>query len=143
MNKQQTMKNEIFKHGQNLNYIFETDYDNVTLSKKLRRLERKANFATTCLCNTNTLNLLELNRWTGFDVVQATEEEQEIFFSKILKAVHKILGEKSKEAIFINYDARGYAIKIRPEFIKQEREKNNSIYTDFGGFGIVAPDFKA
>lgn len=142
MNKQQTMKQEIFNHGQNLNYIFETEFDNVTLCKKLLRIERKAHFATTCLCNTNTLNLLELNRFTGYDVKQATEEEENVFFDKIRNSVYKILGEKSKEALIINFDARGYALKLSTDFVKQEREKGNNIYTDFGGYGILAPDFK-
>jgi hypothetical protein len=141
MNKKQTMLTEINKHGQNLNYIFNTEFDNITLCKKLRRLERKAHFATTCLCNTNTLNLLELNRWTGYDVEQATEEEQDVFFDKIRKAVVKILGDKSKDSLVINYDARGYALKLRQEFVKQEREQGNNIYTDWGGYGILAPDF--
>ena len=83
MNKKEIMYQKIEQHGQNLNNIFKTKFDNITLYKKLFRLERKVHHATTCLCNTNTLNLLELNKYTGYDVHQATEEEQDKFFDGI------------------------------------------------------------
>lgn len=139
--KKQTMLNAINQHGENLNKIFNTQFDNITLCKKLRRLETKASFASTCLCNTNTLNLLELNRFTGHDVEQATEQQQDLFFDKIRASIYKILGEKSKEAVFINFDPRGYALKLKTEFIKKELAKGNNIYTDWGSYGILAPDF--
>lgn len=139
--KKQIMLANILAHGENLNKIFNTQFDSVTLCKKLRRLERRAHHATTCLCNTNTLNLMELNRYTGYNVEQATEQQQDIFFDKITKAIHKILGEKSKEVVFINFDPRGYALKLKGEFVKQEFAKGNNIYTDWGSYGILAPDF--
>ena len=136
--KKAAMYAQIEQHGNNLNAIFNTDLEPVELCKKLLRIERKAHHATTCLCNTNTLHLFELNRHTGFEVEQATEEEQEVFFDKILSSVYKILGPKAKECVFINYDARGYALKIRPEYIKTN---NINIYQDLGGNGILTPDF--
>ena len=135
------MLNNISAHGANLNKIFNTQFDNITLCKKLRRLELKASHATTSLCNTNTLHLLELNRFTGYDVEQATEEQQDLFFDKIRKSIYKILGEKSKEALLINFDPRGYALKLKSEFVKNEFAKGNNIYTDWGSYGILAPDF--
>ena len=74
MNKKQRMYEAIEKHGENLNVIFNTKLDNVTLSKKLLSIERKAHRAASNLLNTNTLHLNELNRFTGYDVKQATEE---------------------------------------------------------------------
>jgi hypothetical protein len=136
MTIQQKKHAQILQHGENLNSIFNTNFDSITLCKKLIRLERKANFAATCLLNTNTLNLLELNRFTGYDVTQASEDEQVKFFNKILNSVFKILGENSKEVVFINYDARGYTLKLKSEFIQ---DKN--ICSDWGGFGILAPEF--
>ena len=138
MNKRQKMLAAINQHGENLNAIFNTEFDNVTLYRKLFRLERKANKAATCLCNTNTLNLIELNRFTGYDVEQATEEQQEAFFNNILNKVDKILKFRAKNIpVYINYDARGYTLKIKSDFVK-----NLNIYTDFGDYGILAPDFK-
>lgn len=138
MNKKERMYERIRTHGENLNRIFDTEYDPVTLCKKLRRLELKAHHATTCLCNTNTLDLLELNRFTGRDVHQATEEEQDAFFDKIKARLLKILGPKAHVACFINYDPRGYALKIKDSYIQ---ENNIKIDQDWGGYGILAPDY--
>jgi hypothetical protein len=140
-NKKQTMLNAINTHGENLNKIFNTQFNNIELCKKLRRLETKASFASTCLCNTNTLNLMGLNRFTGYDVPQATEEQQDLFFDKIRASIYKILGEKSKDVVFINFDPRGYALKLKTDFVKSEFQKGNNIYTDWGSYGILAPDF--
>ena len=137
------MYEEIEKHGQQLNDIFKTKFDNITLCKRLFSLENKAHRATTCLCNTNTLNLLELNRFTGYDVKQATEEEQEVFFDKITRSLEKILGKEGAGHCFINHDPRGYALKIKDSWITEQYKKDNKfrIYTDFGGNGILAPEF--
>ena len=128
-------KEEIIKHGEKLNRIFNTCIDPLTLCKKLIRLQQKAHNATTCLCNTNTLHLTELNQYTGYDVYQVTEQEQDKFFRGILDKVYSILGEKSKDMVFINYDPRGYALKI-----KSEKAEGLDIYKDWGGYGIIAPE---
>ena len=132
------MYEKIRQHGENLNLIFNTGLDPVVLCKKLFRIERKANFAATCLLNTNTLHLLELNRFTGYDIKETTEEKQDIFFDKIKKSVYKILGEKAKDVFFINYDARGYSLKLKSDFTAS---CGVDIYQDWGGYGILAPDF--
>ena len=136
--KKVKMYQQIEKHGENLNRIFNTELSNIDLCKKLRRIERKAHHATTNLCNTNTLHLSELNRFTGYDVKQATEEEVDLFFDKIMDSVIKILGSRAKDCIFINFDPRGYALKIRDQYMK---ENNLNLYQDWGGYGILAPDF--
>ncbi len=141
MTKKEIMQNEISTHGENLNKIFNTKFDNITLCKKLYRLEKKAHYATTCLCNTNTLHLMELNKHTGYNVAQTSEEEEEKFFNIITEAVYKILGEKSKDSFFINYDARGYALKLKTDFVNKERINGNNLHTDFGSYGILAPEF--
>lgn len=130
------MYENIQKHGENLNAIFNTGIEPVKLCKLLFRLEKKAHHATTCLCNTNTLHLIELNKYTGYDVEQATEEEQDKFFNNIKKNVIKKLGKSCEKHLIINFDPRGYALKLNPDFCK---DKN--IYRDFGGYGIIAPDF--
>ena len=123
-------------HGNNLNAIFNTGLNPVELCKKLNRIEKKAHHAATCLCNTNTLHLMELNKYTGYDVKQVTEAEQDKFFEGIKKQVVKILGKEAEKHFFINYDPRGYALKLKSEFCEGKK-----IYKDFGGFGIIAPDF--
>jgi len=136
MNKKQKMYAQIEKHGENLNKIFNTQYGNIELCKKLFRLENKAHHATTCLCNTNTLNLLNLNRCTGYNVEQATEEQQNAFFEKIHNKLKKILGKKA-DIIHINFDPKGYALKIKEEYLQDV-----PLFRDWGNYGIVAPDFR-
>lgn len=130
MNKKEKMTMDIYNHGNNLLKIFPkaTIKEPIALCKKLFYLEKNAHRATTCLCNENKIN--------RYDVKQASEKDIDIFFNKILDKVISILGEKAKDIIFINYDARGYAIKIK-------RDDNMKIYSDFGGYGILAPDFRA
>jgi len=133
------MYQQIEKHGADLNAIFNTGIDNIKLCKKLFQIENKTHKATICLCNTNTLDIMELNQYTGYDVKQATEEEQDAFFNKILTRVDKILQFKEKNIpVFINYDPRGYALKIKDDYT---RAHNLKIHQDFGGYGIIAPEF--
>lgn len=136
--QRQTMNERIVKHGTDLNRIFNTGEAPSILCRKVFQLEQKANRAATCLLNTNTLHLMELNQFTGYDVKQATEEQEEAFFDDILKRLYKILKptEEQKKMLFINYDARGYTLKIR-----SEAAQSLDIYKDMGGFGIIAPDF--
>ncbi len=140
MNAKQRMYMRIEKHGNDLKRIFNLEAaDPIKLSKQLHGLEVKANRAATCLCNTNTLDMLELNRFAGYDVKQATEEEQDTFFDAILNKVDKILNFKSQNIpVFINHDPRGYALKIKEKYVQANQV---DIYRDFGGYGILAPEF--
>jgi hypothetical protein len=105
------------------------------LSKALFSPENKAHHATTCLCNTNTLNYLDHPR--AWELTQATEEEQDNFIEKIEDSLAKIIGEDNLAKCFINFDPRGYALKIN------EENSKDFYFKDWGGFGIIAPDFNA
>ena len=56
---------------------------------------------------------------------------------QILTKVETILN--NKKVLFCNGDARGYALKIDDEYI---RNNNFNIHRDWGGYGIIAPDFR-
>ena len=123
-----TTKKQIVKHGENLNAIFNTGLEPLVLCKKLRRLETKAHKLATDYRN-------------GENGVNSENWEQKC--EPILKAVKNILFAQSfnvrrNYAIFLNGDARGYALKIDSEHVKA---KNLQIYTDWGGYGILAPEF--
>jgi hypothetical protein len=143
MNKHDRMYQQIEKHGKdliNFFYLPETT-DAIKLCKKLHSLEIKAHHATTCLCNTNTLDRLELTRYEEQrgDVKQATEEEQDAFFSKILTKVDKLLNYQNLDIpVLINHDPRGYALKIKDDYM---RANKLALYQDWGGYGILAPEF--
>lgn len=121
--KKQKMYQQIEKHGQQLNDIFNTDYDNVTLCKKLFRLENKAHSLATDYCNGT-----------------ATEDYFNIFSADILEKVKKIINvpEASYFPVIFNSDPRGYTLKLDDEWIIDEEI---SIHRDMGGYGILAPDF--
>ena len=125
-----TMYQEIEQHGNNLNKIFNTGIDPVKLCKKLRALEAKASKLATDYCNGE--NGVNTENW-------------EVKTAPILAAVRKVLfpngmtGDGQKDwCIFLNGDARGYALKIRSEYVAAN---SLDIYKDWGGYGILAPDF--
>lgn len=121
MNKKQTMYAAIEAHGNNLNTLFNTGLDPMTLCKKLRRLECKAYNIALHWCNgTGGVNSDNIDTLTA----------------PIIKQVKKILGESAP--VQFNGDARGYALKLSDTWV---RENNARIYPDWGGYGILAPDF--
>jgi hypothetical protein len=113
------MNKRIKEHGDKLKAIFNLNVDSVKLSKKLFRLENKAHRLATDYCN-------------GLVDYEVVEKESE----KILSKVAKILNT-NKFNMFFNTDARGYALKFFEDF-----SKNKQIHRDWGGYGIIAPDFR-
>ena len=121
MNKHEKMKGQIIEHGNNLNIIFNTGLDAYKLCSKLHSLELKAHKIALDWCN-------------GENGV--TTDNIDFFVDPILKKVNAIL--KPKFEIYFNGDARGYALKISDKIMK---EHNLKLYTDWGGYGILAPEF--
>lgn len=125
--KKETMQANIIKHGNQLNDIFNTEYNSRVLCRKLYNLEKTASNLAVNYCNGT--NGVTTDRW-------------EELSNNMLKRVFAVLNidEKSEIAknIFINGDPRGYAIKIKDSYV---RENNLIIHRDFGGYGIIAPDF--
>jgi hypothetical protein len=118
------MYQDIREHGGNLNNIFKTKLDNVVLSKKLFSLENKAHKLATDYCNGE-------GEMTSCEAWENASE-------KILEKLDKITGYKQKGIpCFVNGDARGYALKIEDDYVKEIK-----IYKDWGGYGIIAPDFR-
>lgn len=89
---------------------------NFSLYNKLLRLERRANKIATNDCNGT------------IDSDKAGEQ-----LNKIKEQVNKLLKVKT---LFINGDPRGYTLKL-----KEEEARELGIYTDLGGYGILAPTF--
>ena len=121
-NKKEILYSRITKHGQNLKAVFnlDQDIDPVKLCKRLFRLENKAHKLARDFCN-GEIDQLEWDQKAN----------------KILTKVEAIL--KNKKVLFLNGDARGYALKIDDGYI---RNNNLNIHKDWGGYGIVAPDFR-
>jgi hypothetical protein len=125
MTKRDLMYQQIQKHGENLLKIFTTakEQDAVKLSKKLFRLEHQAHQIATDYCNGE--NGVNSENW---------EEKSE----PILQKVRALLNCTYTFPIFLNGDARGYALKIKDSYV---RDAKLNIYRDMGGYGILAPDF--
>ena len=126
------MYEQIQKHGENLNRIFNTGIDPVTLCKRLRRYESKLNKLATDYCN-------------GDNGVNSDNIEE--LAAPIMQQVYKLLKNgiymddrphMRKVPVFFNTDCRGYALKINDQYL---RAYNIDIYKDWGGYGILAPDF--
>ena len=120
MNKKQLMYDRINKHGEDLKRIFKLDpsIDPVKLCKQLFRLENKAHKLATDYCNG--------------DFKGDIEKESEKLLSKVA-----IILNTNTFNMFFNTDARGYALKFFENF-----SKNKPIHKDWGGYGIIAPDFR-
>lgn len=116
------MYERIAKHGNDLLAIFpdSTIQDPVLLCKRLRYYERKAEASTTALCN---------------GCIESLQEYHETALERIENKVKKLLGIDDDATIFVNRDPRGYALKFTAAF-----SSSLSIYKDWGGYGILAPD---
>ena len=121
-NKKEILYSRITKPGQNLKAVFNLnqDIDPVKLCKRLFRLENKAHKLALDFCN-GKIDQLEWDQKAD----------------KILTKVEAIL--KNKKVLLLNGDARVYALKIDDGYI---RNNNLNIHRDWGGYGIVAPDFR-
>ena len=116
--KKEKMTARFEYYGAQLNAIFHTQYDNVTLYKKLKVLEAKQSKA----------NADYRNGVTGTKQLGAISDETEA------EAIN-ILGDKY--LIYISYDPRGHALKICGSIVKRYGMK---IVTDCAGNGLLAPD---
>jgi hypothetical protein len=130
-----TMYQQIEDHGNKLNAIFNTGIDPVALCKKLRTLEIKANKLATDYCN-------------GENGITSENWEEKI--TPVMQKVYTLLNNgkynddrphQKRVPIFLNGDARGYALKINDSYVKLLQASGKNIYTDMGGYGILAPDF--
>jgi len=124
ISKKERMTQNIIRHGNDLLQIFPASrIDNaIELCKALRRYELKATRLTIAMCN-------------GVDSATQTAHEAEL--DRIHDKVCQLLGvERFCKDIFINRDPRGYALKLNDEFARDKR-----IHKDWGGYGILAPDY--
>jgi hypothetical protein len=119
------MYEKIRKHGETLLKLFPDakQQDPVKLCKSLRQYERKISAITLALCNG-----------------EIDQEEADKDLDRLYIKVDMILLSEPQErvAFFINRDPRGYALKIDSE---DSRIQEFDLYRDWGGYGILAPDF--
>ena len=97
------------------------DADPVQTYRTLRRLEKRGNRLAVEDCT-----------------VELREGEHEKRATAILKHVDRVTGYKAKGVpVFLNGDPRGYALKVRADWMEGNK---TDLHTDWGGYGILAPD---
>lgn len=120
------MYERIATHGKKLLAIFPdaAERDPVKLCKRLRKLEQAAAASIALrLCN---------------GPEYPNEDDADTAFDRVLALVNKLLQPGVPLVpIFINRDPRGYALKISDEWMREHRP---SLHSDWGGYGIIAPD---
>ena len=91
-------------HGEDLKRIFpKCDLDPVELCRKLRKLEREGEALGLRLCNGPELD----------------EDEADRITERILDSVDKLLNFRASGVpVFVNRDPRGYALKIKSEWME-------------------------
>lgn len=123
-NKKQERAGNILRHGFRLQRIFPEAkrFGAVELAKAVHRLEAEAHRLAERECNEQ--------------LPEGYSEKKE---ASIIKRLDILLGFKAaKVPVFLNGDPRGYALKIEDKYI---RENDIEIDRDWGGYGILAPEF--
>ena len=111
------------KHITNISLLAGIDtFEAEKLFNRLVRLEKKAHRLCEYECN------------TGEDM----DDQLKSILLKVKKLLNVADCSELDDAVFINGDPRGYALKIRSEYVAKH---NIDIYRDWGGYGILAPDF--
>jgi len=124
----------VTRHGNSLLAAFPgcTEKDPVTLCKKLRRIENAV--APIILRNCNE---------------GVPEAELDAATNKAVARVAALLGMKPEAVVItglhVNRDPRGYALKLDDGWTRSYNADKYMpgklpIYTDWGGYGIIAPD---
>ena len=121
MNAEMTQR--VAKHGAKLLKLFPkaATTDPVELCLKIRRIETRCHRLALSLCNGTT---------------QQASYERGV--AKALYDLRALLGDSVHLAhVFVNGDPRGYALKIDDAY---QRANNLDLPTDWGGYGLLAPD---
>jgi hypothetical protein len=132
MTKKQRMHERIEQHGRSLLRLFPNakEQDPVKLCKRLRRMESLGRRKATDYCN----GVIDGEQWSAH--------------ASALRAKVSALLDAAElhYAIMINGDPRGYCLKVHSGIIRDwnnnERKDPDGLplYTDWGGYGILAPD---
>ena len=121
--KNERMYEKIEAHGWNLIAVFDlpATTDPVKLCKRLFRLENEAHGVAEAWCNGKITSL----------TIGPIEAD-------LMRRLGKIIGVNNLPKIKFNWDCRGYFLKLNAE----ESKKWPGVYHDWGGYVILAPDFR-
>jgi hypothetical protein len=115
------------EHGRKLIALFglPEDTDPQALYYALHRIEARAHTYSERACNDE-----------HFDTSEEADAKRD---ASILSAVDRILHHVGKGIpVIVSGDPRGYALKIPNDVM---RDRAIDLHTDWGGYGIICPDF--
>jgi len=115
---------QVTRHGNQLIQLFNLSIDPVKLCRALRRLEAQANRINTLYCN-------------GDIEMEYHEKQSDVIEERVKKLFNN--SDMFTAAFYYNSDPRGYALKLHEEWT---RVNAPDLYKDWGGYGILAPEFK-
>lgn len=124
----------VTKHGRDLLKAFPNavEQNPVALCKKLRRIETSLAHPLTDYCN-----------GTFRDDDEGTKMDAlcEKAINKAVTLLGMTDGEQTTTGIHVNRDPRGYALKLSDDWRREVFDKRGiNIYSDLGGYAILAPD---
>lgn len=165
--KHETLYDRIRAHGNKLLRIFPqaAERDPVQLCKKLRRIELMGSRFALRLCNGPEFPSEEEQEAAAKSILKQANkllgnvhEHQPKTGEKCgcrrgvqrdncpncegtgyVIDFHAIRNRKALVPVFLNRDPRGYSLKIPDEYVS---EHELDIHRDWGGYGILAPDFE-
>lgn len=116
------LKSKHFVELKELGYIYSS-------LGKINGLERRVHAFAERLCNE--------------DIPESTENRQ---LKKFMDEATELFGGELPTGFFINLDPRGYALKLDDTAYSRDPEASDYMpitYRDWGGFGILAPEWEA
>lgn len=124
--------------------------DGIKAYRTLRRIEKEAHYWAEVSCNGGIL-VPARTQWDGrawhkiererIIPRELSEEEENKIYSRLEKRVKRVFGGMLPVGFMFNGDPRGYSLKIKTEANNLPNGERVISYTDWGGYGILAPDF--
>ena len=117
---------ELFTHVCNLQTLagLNSYHEALILYKRLHRLEARIHRENENDCN---------------GITGLTEEQEEKRDKRRFKSYQDLL--PGVTGLFINGDPRGYSLKMHVKQWQELYDKGINLYRDWGGYGILAPEF--
>jgi hypothetical protein len=135
--KAATLKHRAMHHSALATLASKPNANGMAIWRKLHRLELEAHDAATAQCNGAAYGSQPFRPDYGQDGEECDGSPWELYAETVRARVAAIFG-KLPDGFSYNQDARGYALKIRPERAKVPE----GMQTDWGGNGLLAAEIE-
>ena len=131
----QIIKRRAIHHAALATLSTKPNANGMAIWRKLRRLELEAHDAATAQCNGAAYGSQPFRPDHGPDGEECDDSPWELYAETVTARVAAIFG-RLPDGFSYNQDARGYALKIRPE----RATVPHGMQTDWGGNGLLAAE---